>query len=72
MVSTWDDKPNDYQHALLIIERLRARNELLHGLLKEARQYVSDAGNYEEPGEHQAALLFAIDATLKEAAAEPG
>lgn len=34
-------------------------------LLKEARQYVADAGSYEEPGEHQAALLSDIDAALK-------
>lgn len=24
-MSTWDDKPNDYEHALQIIERLRKR-----------------------------------------------
>ena len=23
-MTTWDDKPNDYEHALAIIERLRA------------------------------------------------
>jgi hypothetical protein len=50
------------------IERLRqamvslfAENERLRSLLKEARQYVSDAGSHEEPGEHQQALLSDID-----------
>lgn len=46
----------DIEHAE--VGRLRA-------LLKEARQYVSDAGSYEEPGEHQAALLADIDRALK-------
>jgi hypothetical protein len=39
--------------------------ERLHSLLWNARQYVSDAGSYEEPGEHQQALLADIDAVLK-------
>ena len=41
-MSTWDDKPNDYAHALAVIERLRA-------LLREASQYVRDAGDDEDP-----------------------
>lgn len=36
----------------------------LRRLLKEARQYVADAGCEEEPGEHQAKLLADIDAIL--------
>ncbi len=41
-----------------------AKIERLRALLKEARQYVADAGSYEEPGEHQAALLSDIDTAL--------
>ena len=28
-MTTWDDKPNDYEHALVIIERLRAALQLI-------------------------------------------
>jgi hypothetical protein len=43
---------------------LSSREIKLRGLLKEARQYVSDAGSFEEPGEHQQALLSDIDQLL--------
>lgn len=46
------------------IEWLALDNNRLRDLLKEARQYVADAGCEEEPGEHQAKLLADIDAIL--------
>jgi hypothetical protein len=45
---------------------LSVREIQLRGLLKEARQYIADAGSHEEPGEHQAAVLSDIDRILKE------
>ncbi len=34
-MSTWDDKPNDYEHALQIIERLRKDKALLVELVMD-------------------------------------
>jgi hypothetical protein len=31
-MSTWDDKPNDYEHAVAMCRELRAENELLRDL----------------------------------------
>ena len=38
-MSTWDDKPNDYEHALQIIERLLSA-------LREARAELPNPGKY--------------------------
>jgi hypothetical protein len=39
----WDDTPNDYEHALGVIDKLRAKHELLCAALQEI---VNDPGGY--------------------------
>ena len=41
-MSTWDDKPNDYEHALAVIERLRIENAKLRGALSLCGRRVTD------------------------------
>lgn len=42
-MSTWDDKPNDYEHALVVIEGLRAEIERLRKLLRDMIENVGEA-----------------------------
>jgi hypothetical protein len=44
-MTTWDDKPNDYQHSLEIIDRLHASNEALVETLEEVEWWLSTVSN---------------------------
>jgi hypothetical protein len=39
-MSTWDDKPNDYEHAVRVVDWLRAENAKLRAALKSVKELV--------------------------------
>jgi hypothetical protein len=55
-MSTWDDKPNDYDHALVVIDRLRSRLEQIATVC---------ADNDIDTADHRMALRFVRDVATK-------
>jgi hypothetical protein len=47
-MSTWDDKPNDYAHALIAIDGLRAENRRLTAYARELQERISTLVNENE------------------------
>jgi hypothetical protein len=47
-MSTWDDNPNDYAHALIVIDKLRAENERFTAYARELQERISTLVNENE------------------------
>lgn len=64
-VSTWDDKPNDYEHALAIIERLETDIVRLRAELAQPRHYRKLLRECEAEVERLRAELHSVHAHLQ-------